>query len=65
VLAAHFAATLTLLVAGIALYVLVTPYHEVRLIRADRLEAAERELRQRRTVARVACLTEAGRRARR
>ncbi len=34
-------------------------------IRADRLEAAERELRQRRTVARVACLTEAGRRARR
>lgn len=39
VLAVHFAATLALLVAGIALYVLVTPYHEVRLIRAGNAAA--------------------------
>lgn len=37
---AHFALTIALLVVGMALYVLITPHHEMRLIRAGNTAAA-------------------------
>ena len=40
VLLLHFAVTLAMLAAGIAIYQLVTPYHELRLIRDGNTAAA-------------------------
>lgn len=40
VLLLHFAVTLAMLAAGIAIYQLVTPYHEMRLIRGGNTAAA-------------------------
>jgi putative membrane protein len=40
VLLVHFAVTLAILFAGIAAYHLITPYHELRLIRAGNTAAA-------------------------
>jgi putative membrane protein len=37
---AHFALTIALLAVGMALYVLITPHHEMRLIRAGNTAAA-------------------------
>ena len=40
VLLLHFAVTLAMLAAGIAIYQLITPYHEMRLIRGGNTAAA-------------------------
>ncbi len=40
VFVAHFALTIALLIVGMALYVVITPHHEMRLIRAGNTAAA-------------------------